>query len=279
MVKPITPLILTFNEEANISRCLGKLGWAEKVIVIDSFSTDKTLEIVRQFSNVEVFQRKFDGFSSQMNWGIEHIQSEWVLSLDADYVLSDELVEEIKGLKFDQGYDGYFASFKYCINGRPLYSTLLPPREVLFKKEKCRYIQDGHAHRLVNAGVSGKFQKWIYHDDRKPFSRWWSAQKKYAGQEAEKLLQTSFSQLNLQDRLRKMILFAPIIVFFYCLIGRGLILNCWNGLVYSFQRFLAETLLSWTLIKSFLINDYFSPRSRGSSTLNRGHEHQRLIKR
>jgi len=249
MLDQVTPLILTWNEEANIERCLKKLLWAKRVIVVDSFSTDRTLDLMKNFTNVEVVQRKFDGFASQDNWGIEHIHTPWILSIDADYVLSDELIAEMKTLNLNVEYDGYFAAFKYCIDGSPLRSTLLPPREVLFKKEKGRYIQDGHAHKLVNAGKSSYLKGVIYHDDRKPFKRWWLAQQKYSSQEADKLMQVSFACLNTQDKLRKMIFFAPIVVFLYCLFGRGLILDGMNGLIYSTQRFLAEWLLAVSLLK------------------------------
>lgn len=248
----ITPLVLTFNEAANIGRTLSKLVWAKKIIIVDSFSTDKTLEIISKYSSAEVVQRKFDNFASQTNWGLDHIKSDWVLSIDADYILTDELVEEIKNLDLILTTDGYFAPFKYCVAGKPLRSTLLPPREVLFRREKGRYVQDGHAHKLVNAGKTNCLKNFIYHDDRKPFSRWWAAQKKYAVLEARKLTITTFGQLNPQDKLRKMIFFAPGIVFLYCLFWRGLILDGWNGLIYSAQRFLAELLLSCELIKKLI---------------------------
>jgi glycosyltransferase involved in cell wall biosynthesis len=65
MLEEITPLILTYNEENNINRTLEKLKWASKIIVIDSYSTDKTLEILSSYPQLEVFPRKFDSFASQ----------------------------------------------------------------------------------------------------------------------------------------------------------------------------------------------------------------------
>jgi len=248
----ITPVILTWNEEANIARCLERLSWAKRVVVVDSFSTDKTIEIIKKYSNVEVLQRKFDDFATQTNWGLEQVQSEWVLSIDADYFLTADLIEEMKRLDLSSAVDGYFAPFKYCMSGKPLRSTLLPPREVLFRREKGWYVQDGHAHKLVSSGKSGYLTNFICHDDRKSFKRWWDAQKKYSKLEAHKLTTTSFSELNPQDKLRKMIFFAPGIVLIFCLFWRGLILDGWNGLIYSSQRFLAELLLSVELIKKWI---------------------------
>lgn len=78
-------MIITYNEAANIRRTLDKLGWARRIVVIDSGSTDETLEIARSYSRVEVIYRKFDNFASQCNYGISQVTTPWVLSLDADY--------------------------------------------------------------------------------------------------------------------------------------------------------------------------------------------------
>jgi glycosyltransferase involved in cell wall biosynthesis len=86
----ITPLVLTYNEEPNIRLCLERLTWAKRVIVMDSGSTDETLEICDEFKNVEVVDRAFDSFAGQCNAGLERIDSEWVLSMDADYVFPEE---------------------------------------------------------------------------------------------------------------------------------------------------------------------------------------------
>lgn len=101
MLEQITPLILTYNESPNIQRTLEKLTWAKQIIVIDSYSTDETLDILSNYPQLQVFQRKFDSFANQCNYGLEKIPSSWVLSLDADYVLGDELVNEIKALSLD----------------------------------------------------------------------------------------------------------------------------------------------------------------------------------
>jgi len=88
------------------------------------------------------------------------------------------------------------------------------------RKADCRrgrgaiYYQDGHSFTLRVPGIEKRLSGKISHDDRKSFSRWWAAQKKYVKLEAHKLTTTSFNELNPQDKLRKMIVFAPGIVFF-----------------------------------------------------------------
>jgi len=247
MLENITPLILTYNEEPNINRTLEKLKWASKIVVIDSYSTDKTLEILSSYSHVEVFKRKFDTHATQWNYGLEQVQSEWVLSLDADYLVTDALIAEIKNLSLDT-IDGYFAKFKYCVFGKPLRGTILPPRQVLFRKDKAIYIDDGHTQLLENKGKSSQLSAYIHHDDRKPIDRWFLSETKYSVLEAKKLLNTPQNELDLADKIRMQKLLAPIIVPLYYLILKGGILDGWRGCYYVFQRIIAEILLSMRLI-------------------------------
>ncbi|MGH7136873.1 MAG: glycosyltransferase family 2 protein, partial [Pirellulales bacterium] len=172
VLSAVTPLILTFNEAPNLRCGLEKLQWAQVVLVVDSFSTDDTEAIARSFSNVVFVQRKFDHFAGQCNFGFNYIHTEWVLSLDADYFVTDELRDEMARLVPEPSISAYFARFRYCVAGRPLRGTLYPPRAVLFRKACGRYQQDGHAHRLAFDGPSQFLKGFLLHDDRKPLSRW-----------------------------------------------------------------------------------------------------------
>jgi len=249
MLNKITPVILTYNEATNIERTLKRLNWAKQIIIVDSYSTDNTLEIIKQYPQVKIFQRHFDTHTQQWNYGLEEVTSEWVLSLDADYVLSHELIDEIQKLPFDNGVNGYFVPFKYYVFGKPLQGTLLPPRQALFKKSTAIYVDDGHTQLLKNCGQLSTLKASIYHDDRKPLTRWLQAQDKYMVIEAKKLNLTPVSDLSLGDRLRKTKVLAPSIIFFYCLIINRCILDGWAGWYYTLQRVLAEIWLSIRLIE------------------------------
>lgn len=249
MLERITPLILTYNEFPNIHRAIERLTWAKEIIVIDSYSTDKTIEILHSYPQVKVFQRKFDTHATQWNYGLEKIKSSWVLSLDADYILTDELISEIAALPIDGEIDGYFTKFKYCIFGKPLRGTILPPRQTLFRKNKAIYIDDGHTQVLQLTGKSAELSTYIHHDDRKPLSRWLWAQDRYMAIEAKKLQETPESELSFSDRIRKQKILAPFIILIYCLILKGGILDGWHGWYYAFQRMLAETLLAIRLFE------------------------------
>jgi hypothetical protein len=93
---------------------------------------------------------------------------------------------------------------------------------------------------------------WINHDDRKPLDRWLSEQNRYAAIEARHLLDTPKAQLNWPDRLRRKLVLAPALVFFYTLLAKGLILDGWPGWFYVFQRTLAEVILSLRLLEARL---------------------------
>jgi len=250
MLEQLTPLILTFNEEANIDRTLAQLTWAKQIISIDSFSRDRTLEILQSYPQVKVFQRQFDNHTAQWNYGLEQVKTEWVLSLDADYWLTDELIAEIKQLSPDSIVNGYFAKFKYCVRGKPLRGTLLPPRQVLFRHNQAIYTDDGHTQLLRVEGKSSTLNSSIHHDDRKALSRWLWAQDRYMVIEAQKILRTPDRELSFADRLRKQKVIAPSIVLFYCLILKGGIWDGWAGCYYAWQRTLAEILLAIHLIEA-----------------------------
>jgi len=254
MLEQITPLILTYNEAPNIERTLEQLSWAVDLVVVDSFSTDETLEIVSRFPQVRVFQRPFDTHMNQWAFGLGKtgIKSEWVLALDADYVLTPELVDELRALGTDPGTNGYRAKFRYCINGTPLKGSAYPPVTTLYRRAKANYIQDGHTQRIHVDGDIHDLQFPILHDDRKPLTHWIQAQSRYMRLEAEKLLQSDPRQLGIADRLRKARVFAPLVMFVYCLIVKGAIVNGRIGIYYALQRMFSELLLSLYLIESDL---------------------------
>jgi glycosyltransferase involved in cell wall biosynthesis len=249
MQDAITALILTFNEAPNIERTLRQLGWVEQILIVDSFSTDGTVDLARDaVPNAAVVKRQFDTHAAQWNFGLDQVTTPWVLSLDADYELSPELVQEIQAIEPTENVVGYSAEFQYRVYGVPLRASVYPPRVVLFRKSAGRYYDDGHTQKLNVKGNIQKLSGLIYHDDRKPLSRWIQSQDRYATMEARHLLQSRKQKLSIQDRLRLKIFFAAPVMFLYLLFGRGLILDGWRGWAYVCQRTIAELLLSVRLL-------------------------------
>jgi glycosyltransferase involved in cell wall biosynthesis len=237
----VTPLILTYNEEANIGRSLQRLSWAERIVVVDSYSTDDTLRIADEYQQVDIFQREFDHFSHQCNYGLEQIETDWVLSLDADYMVSEEFVDEMCQLPSPPPVDGYTVPFRFCVYGTPLRSTLYPPRTVLYRRSSASYRRDGHAHRVKITGSTRRLDTFIYHDDRKPLRRWIEAQRHYTEDEMGRYRTKSPAELSWPDWFR-LYKWSPLLVFFYCLLWKGLILDGKAGVYYALQRTYAELL-------------------------------------
>lgn len=95
----ISAIILTFNEEMHIKRCLDNISTIVKeVFIVDSYSTDKTLEIAKEYKNVTILQNKWVNYATQFNWGLKNapIKTEWIIRLDADELLLPELIEELQ---------------------------------------------------------------------------------------------------------------------------------------------------------------------------------------
>jgi glycosyltransferase involved in cell wall biosynthesis len=237
-------LILTFNEEANIGRTLNALSRFPDVVILDSGSTDATLEIIAQFPNVRCQTRPFDTHAAQWTYGLTEcgIVRPWVLALDADYVMSAELAAEIAALSPGAAIGGYLASFRYCISGRPLTASLYPPVIALYRREWTKYIQQGHTQRAVVNGEVERLRGRFDHDDRKPLSRWLASQQKYAKLEADHLL--SHAALGARGRIRLMGWPAPLLIFFYTLFWKRCLLDGWPGWVYVLQRTLAEIMIA-----------------------------------
>jgi glycosyltransferase involved in cell wall biosynthesis len=94
----ISAVITTLNEERNIADCVESLLWCDEVVVVDSFSTDKTPEVARSYEKVRFLQRPYMGSASQKNWAMDQTQYEWILIFDADERCTPELQTEITTL-------------------------------------------------------------------------------------------------------------------------------------------------------------------------------------
>ncbi|MGM0589104.1 MAG: glycosyltransferase family 2 protein [Bacteroidota bacterium] len=250
----LNALILTYNEAPNIGRTLEKLQWVPRIVVLDSGSTDDTQIIVSQYDNTSWFERPFDDHTSQWNYGLFQcgISSSWVLAMDADYQISPELAVEIQRIvkqKSQITVDGYWARFKYAIDGQVIESGIYPPVQVLYRRDKATYKADGHTQRVHVNGESDWLDHPIIHDDRKSMTRWLSSQFKYAYLEAEKL-KTSSTDINNADKLRKKSKLTPLIVFFYVLIIRSAWRDGVGGWKYAYQRLIAEILIQYHLFES-----------------------------
>lgn len=242
----VTPVVLTWNEAPNVQRTLDRLTWAREVVVVDSGSTDRTVELLCEYPNVRVVVRSFTSHDDQWNHGIQEtgVRTEWVLALDADYVLTEDLIGEVSGLQPPAEVAGYRARFVYWSLARPLRGSLYPPKVVLFRRSRGRYFQDGHTQRLALDGAALPLRYPIHHDDRKDLARWLRSQAGYARLEADRI--RGETRRAWEDRLRGAGVMPPLAAL-YALLIKGVILDGRAGLYYATQRAVAEAAIALEL--------------------------------
>jgi glycosyltransferase involved in cell wall biosynthesis len=250
VLNSITPVVLTFNEAPNISRVLDRLSWATEIVVVDSGSHDGTQDIVSQYQSTRLVEHEFDDHASQWNFVLNEIDipGDWILALDADHVMTGELVSEISKLTPGERVSGFRISFTYCALGQPLRGSLYPPLVSLYRRDRVYYFQQGHTHRLAIDGEVIALQSHMLHDDRKSFGRWVESQHRYMRLEADLIKESTWSELSWPNRLRMFVLPAPIVALFWCLVVKMAILDGFPGIYYSVQRMIAESILSFHLL-------------------------------
>jgi len=159
--------IITYNEERCIRRCLESVAFADEIVVVDSFSTDATPDICRRFG-ARVIQREWPGHVAQKNYAKEQTRYRWVLSVDADEVVSDELRREIEELLCSgrlAGYAGFYVPRRLFYLGRWIrHGGWYPDYKVrLFDKEQAVWAgQDPH-DSIVCRGRTGRLCGDILH--------------------------------------------------------------------------------------------------------------------
>ena len=159
-------LLPTYNEESVIADCLESIKWADEILVVDSFSTDKTLLIAEKYG-VRIIQHEYVNSAKQKNWSIPQCTHEWVLQIDADERLDALLQNEIQNLLINPpaDIDGYKINFKHHVLGKWVKHTGLYPEYHLrlFRRDSGRF-QDREvdAHVIV-PGKVGSFQGHILH--------------------------------------------------------------------------------------------------------------------
>jgi len=155
----ITATVITFNEEDNIAAALESLRWADEIIVVDSESTDHTVEIARRFTN-RVFIRPWPGYSAQKNFAAEQASNDWIFSLDADERVSEELKREIEHIK--QGAEPTAAAFEmprstFYLGRWIKHSGWWPDYKCrLYRRDRARWRGD-YVHETLDA--DGEVQK------------------------------------------------------------------------------------------------------------------------
>lgn len=199
----ISVIILTYNEEIHIKRCLDRISkYVKNVFIIDSFSTDNTLEIAKEYNNVKILQNKWTNYATQFNWALENadINSKWVLRLDADEYLTPELIDELsnKLSTIESDVSGVIFPLRRVFLGRVIRRGMNQVKLLrLFRNGKAKSevrLMDEHIQLLEGKAIEFENE---FADDNLNNLSWW-AQKHigYAIREAVDLLDIEFDLTN-----------------------------------------------------------------------------------
>lgn len=271
----ISVLILTLNEEANLPRCLAALDWADDVLVVDSFSSDRTVEIAEAWG-ARVLQRRFDDFAGQRNFGLQEggLKHDWVLHLDADEVVPPDLRDEMHAVIKDDSKDAYRVPSKMMLHGQWLRrSGMYPAYQVrLGRREALGFVQVGHGQRetLPPERVGTLEHALLHYSFSKGLDDWFERHNRYSTDEARLALaeaaegEVDWSGLVATDATRRRralkglaarLPFRPTLRFLYMYVLRRGFLDGKAG--YTYCRLLAtyETMTVLKMKEARLQND------------------------
>ena len=231
MTPALTALVTTFNEEANVAECLESLAFADRILLVDSFSTDRTVEIARSFPRVTVVQREYLGSAAQKNWAMDQVETPWLLIVDADERVPAALAREIEATL--EAAERGTAPATYWIRRRNFFlgreirhSGWSTDRVVrLLRKDAARYPQRRVHADLSPGGPVGTLREPLAHHTCRSldqylekihrYSVWGAADAYRAGRRA------GAAEL----------VFRPLWRFFRMYVVQAGFLDGWNGLV------------------------------------------------
>ena len=230
MKRPVSAVIITLNEEHAIERCLAALRWCDEVVVVDSGSTDRTAEICRGHG-CRVEQRAFDGFGPQKRWGVGRALHDWVLNVDADEVISDELRDEmLRELSADElPWEGFLVPRTMVFLGKEFRhgSEHHAPSLRLFDRRRGNFTPARLHERAEVAGrtklLSGRMLHYSYRDLHQYFEKF----NRYTTAAAEELFREG------KHKSAWGVFLALPVNFLKHALVRGNLLNGYPGLVWS----------------------------------------------
>jgi len=261
---PVSVLLIVKNEEMNIRHCLESTKWADQVIVVDSQSTDKTVEIAKKYTR-DIYQFVWDGKFYKKQWAFDHVKfsHDWILMIDADERVTEGFRNEIESIVADSSNAaaGYIVRYDYWFLGRFIKFGDPVRKIILFRKSKSSFepfkvagresiknikLETGHELPIIKGKIDFA-RKRMLHADQRPLYDYFDRHNRYSTWEAEHL----FMKFHLQDaiesntvdspvKLRRFfknifmrLPFKPFVYFFYGYIFRLGFLDGYPGLCYN----------------------------------------------
>jgi len=186
----ISAVIITKNEERNIKRCLESLKWVDEIVVVDGFSTDRTVDIAKSYGS-KIIPHRFEGdFGFERNLGNDNATSDWILALDADEAIPEKTRQKIEEvLEKDPEFNAYNVPRLQYFIGKPLlhggrYHSIVN----FFRKGKAKF--EGKVHHLVIVdGKTGEFSEPIEHYPFHTISEYLTKHNRYTDYEAKEMFE------------------------------------------------------------------------------------------
>lgn len=270
---PVSVIVLTFNEAANIQDCLQSVLWADDLIVVDSGSNDDTLRLARECrGDVRTFCNKFEDFGQQRNWALDETspRHSWILFLDADERINPECRDAIiNTISEPDSRVGYFLTCTNHFLGRPIpRCTLYPSWQLrLLRAGAVRFKREGHGQREVTEGELGYINKPYDHFGfSQGIFHWIDRHNHYSSNEValiqrlrneplkplDMMSRRSVDRRRFAKRLAARLGFRPLLRFVYLYLFRLGLLEGKAGLVYCLLRAAHEIHISAKLLESKL---------------------------
>ncbi|MCP2025991.1 glycosyltransferase involved in cell wall biosynthesis [Flavobacterium sp. HSC-32F16] len=163
----LSVLIITFNEERYIKSLLESIDFADEIIIVDSYSTDSTAEIVKSFSNVKLIEKQFIDYTSQRNFAIDQAKNDWILFIDADECFTPKLKTEILStINSQDAVSAYLFYRIFMFKNRKLRFSGWQTDKIyrLFNKVYCRYTENRMVHeKLIVNGKTAVLKNKLIH--------------------------------------------------------------------------------------------------------------------
>lgn len=224
----ISAVIITYNEEHNLPLLLPKLLWCDEIVIVDSGSTDRTLAICLAY-NCKIHYRKFEGYGLQKKHALSLAENDWILSLDADEIPSDELIDNLREEMRNPSADGYYIPMVFVFMGREFRYGKESLRYILrvFNKTRGSFSEDKVHERIVVNGICKKLSGSFYHYSYRDFTQYFEKFNRYSSFGAE----ISYHQE--KKRSLVAVLFAiPLNFLKYYFVERNF-MNGWSGFCWS----------------------------------------------
>ena len=255
-------MIFTLDEEIHLPACLRSLAWCDDVIVVDSFSRDRTREICLG-AGARFFEHEFTGFGDQRNWALGNTapKHEWVLILDADERVPPELASELAGTlaTVPGSVAGFRLKRRFYMWGRWLrYSSLYPSWVLrLVRRDRVRYVNRGHAETQEVEGEVRDLQHDLIDENLKGIDEWFGRQNRYSSKDAHYELSVEDQAPGLRGlmsgdpmarrtalkRIGAAMPCRPLFYFLYSYVWRRGFLDGRDGLVFCMMRSLYQGMI------------------------------------